>query len=367
MRKERQRQQTIDLRSDTFTLPSEAMYAALSRAPLGDDVYHEDPTVARLEALAAERTGKEAALLVSSGTQGNLVSLLSHCARGAEVIVGASTDLYNYEVSGMSAVGGLMPRPVEDARGYPTPDAIAAAVRSDDDVHVGPTGVVCLENTHQRAGGLPVPLERLEEIAAVTRDQGLPLHMDGARVFNAAVALGVDASEIVQHVDSVTFCLSKGLSCPAGSIVCAPAPFIARARRFRKMLGGGMRQAGWIAAAGIVALEEGIGRLADDHENARRLASGLARLKGVDLDPEKVATNIVYVRLDTAAPPAAAFVAALEAEGVKAFAMGYRLVRLVTHRNIDASLIEQAVEAAARALERADVGPAVAAAGPYAS
>jgi threonine aldolase len=357
---------TIDLRSDTFTLPTESMYDALPGAPLGDDVYGEDPTVRRLEALAAARTGKEAALLVTSGTQGNLVSLLTHCARGAEVILGASTDLYNYEVSGMSVVGGLMPRPVDDSLGYPAPEAVSAAIRDGEDVHVGPTGVVCVENTHQRAGGLPIPLERLAEIGALAREHGLPVHMDGARVFNAAVALGVDAFEIVRHVDSVTFCLSKGLSGPAGSIVSGPEPFIARARRMRKLLGGGMRQSGWIAAAGIVALEEGVDRLAEDHLNARRLADGLARVPGIELDPEAVKTNIVYLRLAPAAPAAVAFVAALEAEGVKAFAMGERLVRLVTHRNIEPSDVDRAVDAAARALERAHAEAPAARLGPYA-
>jgi threonine aldolase len=356
----------VDLRSDTFSLPGNAMYEALRVAPLGDDVYEEDPTVKRLEALAAERTGKEAALLVSSGTQGNLVSLLGHCSRGAEVILGASTDLYNYEVSGMSAVGGLMPRPVDDSAGYPAPDAIAAAIRPAEDVHVGPTGVVCIENTHQRAGGLPIPLDRLAQISAVARTYDVALHADGARVFNAAIALGVDASVILSHVDSVTFCLSKGLSCPIGSIVCGTEEFIVRARRTRKMLGGGMRQAGWIAVAGIVALEQGIDRLAEDHANARALADGLARLPGIELDPARVVTNIVYFRLDDDAPPADAFIAALDRQGVRAFAMGERLVRMVTYRTIDREQIETAVAAAARALESAALEAAPAAPGPYA-
>jgi threonine aldolase len=354
----------VDLRSDTFSLPSGAMYEALRSAPLGDDVYAEDPTVRRLEALAAERTGKEAALLVTSGTQGNLVSLLAHCPPGAEVILGASTDLYNHEVGGMSAVGGLMPRPVDDRAGHPAPEAITAAIRPDD-VHAGPTGAICIEDTHQRAGGLPVPLDRLAEISAVARAHDVPLHADGARVFNAAVALGVDASAMLSSVDSVTFCLSKGLSCPAGSVVCGTAEFVGRARRMRKMLGGGMRQAGWIAAAGIVALEEGVDRLADDHANARALADGLARLPGIELEPDRVVTNIVYFGLGGDAPPAGAFVAALERQGVRCFAMGERLVRMVTYRGIDREHVEAAVAAAARALDAA-VDVEAGALGPYA-
>jgi threonine aldolase len=343
----------IELRSDTFSLPTPAMYAALGDAPLGDDVYEEDATVKRLEELAAERTGKEAALLVASGTQGNLVSLLSHCPRGAEVIVGASSDLYNYEVSGMSAVGGLMPRSVDDASGYPPAELVDAAIRPRDEVHAGPTGVICVENSHQRAGGRPLPMSELAAIADVAEVHRLPLHMDGARVFNAAVALGLPAHRVVERVDSVTFCLSKGLSCPIGSVVCGRREFIAKARRVRKMVGGGMRQAGWIAAAGIVGLEQGTARLSEDHANAKSLALGLSRLPGVELEADDVLTNIVYFEVASEGATAAGFVAALEREGVRALAIGPKLVRMVTHRNVDTDDVHRAILAAEQALERA--------------
>jgi threonine aldolase len=312
---------TVDLRSDTVTLPSEEMYEALREAPLGDDVFREDATVNRLEALAAEKTGKEAALLVSSGTQGNIVALLAHCPRGSEVILGANCHIYNYEAGGMAALGGLIPRVLSDADGAPRPEDVAAAVRPRD-VHAAPTALVCLESTHNRAGGVAVPLERMRAIKAVAREHGFPVHLDGARVFNAAQALGVDAREVTQHVDTLTFCLTKGLSCPVGSLVCGPADFIDRARKYRKMLGSGMRQAGWIAAAGVVALERLIPRLAEDHANARRLAEGLAQIPGVSIDPAKVQSNLVFFEIPGIEGTAREFVGRLMAGGVRCNPVG---------------------------------------------
>ena len=270
----------IDLRSDTFTLPTPAMRKAMVSAPLGDDVFGEDPTVNQLQALAAERMGFEAALFVSSGTQGNLVSLLSHCGRGDEVIMGDQAHTFRYEQGGSAAVGGIHPRTLPtQADGSLRLEDIAAAIREDND-HYPISRLVCLENTHNRCGGRYLTPAYTRSVAELAHRHGLKLHIDGARLFNAAVAQGVDVRELVQGADSVTFCLSKGLSAPAGSVVCGSAEFIRRARRARKVLGGGMRQAGVLAAAGIVALTEMVDRLADDHRHARRLAQGIAGTAG---------------------------------------------------------------------------------------
>jgi threonine aldolase len=337
------------LRSDTFTLPTESMYEAVCRAPLGDDIYREDPTVARLERLAARMVGKEAALLVTSGTQANLVALLTHCPRGSEVVVGATSDVLNWEVSGMAALGGLMPRAVPDDDGYPNPDEVRAAIRPAD-VHVGPTGLICVENTHQRSGGRPIPLSILAALRLVSIERGVPIHMDGARLFNAAVALGRSAADIAASVTSVSFCLSKGLSAPIGSILCGTSEFIERARWTRKMLGGGMRQAGWIAAAGIVALEQNVNRLEDDHANARHLAAGLGRLAGLAVDPAAVVTNIVLVDVRPSGRSPDELVDRLGSRGVRALAAGSSHVRLVTHRGVGRTDVDAAVAAFSRAL-----------------
>jgi threonine aldolase len=329
----------IDLRSDTFTLPSEAMYAALRRAPLGDDVYREDPTVVHLEAAAAEKTGKDAALLVTSGTQGNLVALLAQCERGSEVILGSDSDLYNSETGGFAALGGLVPRIVDDRQGFPAASDVRAAIRAPD-VHVGPTGILCLESTHQRAGGVPIPLDALADLAAAAHESAVPVHLDGARLFNAATALAVDAREITRHVDTVTFCLSKGLSCPVGALVCGPLATIERARWARKMLGGGMRQAGWIAAAGLVGLEDGVARLEQDHARAQLLAELLEQIPGVTLKPASLRTNIVYFSVSGWDDQTLA--GRLATAGVRAFSMGGGEIRFVVHRNIDDADIHQA-------------------------
>jgi threonine aldolase len=283
---------TIDLRSDTVTQPTPAMREAMYRAEVGDDVFGEDPTVNRLEQMAAERLGKEAALFVVSGTMGNLVALLTHCGRGDEAILGDCSHTFLFEQGGMAALGGIMPHLVSNQPdGTLRLEDIEGAIR-EDDAHFPRTRLVCLENTHNMCNGTPLTAEYTAQVARLARVHGLRVHMDGARIFNAAAALGVDAQELVRDVDSVMFCLSKGLCAPVGSLLCGSADFIAEARRARKVVGGGMRQAGVLAAAGIVALEEIVPRLEEDHVRARRLAEGLAEIPGVEVAP--VTTNILY-------------------------------------------------------------------------
>ena len=285
----------IDLRSDTVTHPTPAMREAMYRAEVGDDVFGEDPTVNRLERMAAERLGKEAALLVVSGTMGNLVALLTHCGRGDEVILGERSHTFLFEQGGMAALGGITPHPVPNQPdGTLRLEDIEGAIRGDN-VHFPRTRLVCLENTHNVCNGTPLTAEYTAQVARLARARGLRVHLDGARVFNAAAVLGVDVRKLVREVDSVMFCLSKGLCAPVGSLVCGSAEFIAQARRSRKVVGGGMRQAGILAAAGIVALEQIADRLAEDHVRAQRLAQGLAQIPGVEVAP--VASNILYFRL----------------------------------------------------------------------
>ncbi len=282
----------IDLRSDTVTQPTPAMREAMYRAEVGDDVFGEDPTVNRLEAMAAERMGKEAALFVASGTMGNLVALLAHCGRGDEVILGDRCHTYLFEQGGMAALGGITPRPIPNQPdGTLRLEDIEQAMR-EDNVHFPRTRLVCLENTHNMCNGAPLTTEYTAQVAQLAHARGLRVHLDGARIFNAAAALGVDVRELVREVDSVMFCLSKGLCAPVGSLVCGSADFVAEARRARKVLGGGMRQAGVLAAAGIVALEQMTGRVGEDNARARRLAQGLAQIPGVEVAP--TTTNILY-------------------------------------------------------------------------
>jgi threonine aldolase len=345
----------IDLRSDTVTLPSPAMREAIARAELGDDVYGDDPTVNRLEQLAAARVGKEAAVLVVSGTMGNLAALLAHGQRGQRVILGDECHIFQYEAGGASALGGLAYHTLPTAADGTLPlEELAAAATSSADSHYAPPGVICLENTHNRCGGRVLPLGYMAEAHAIAREHGLPLHLDGARVFNAAVALDVDVTAITRHVDTVQFCLSKGLAAPVGSIVAGPRPFVERVRRVRKMLGGGMRQAGIIAAAGIVALNEMIERLADDHANARTLAEGLATIPGITIDPNTVETNIVRFALADTAMPVADFLAGLRARGVLMGGMGGRYVRAVTHYGIEPDQIQATIAAVRAVLQTAN-------------
>ncbi len=335
----------IDLRSDTFTLPSSVMREAMCLAPLGDDVFGEDPTVNALEALAAERLGKEAALFVSSGTQGNLVSLLSHCGRGDEAIMGDQSHTFHYEQGGSAALGGIHPRIIPTtADGALYLEDIENAVRADD-AHFPVSRLVLLENTHNRAGGTYLTPEYTDDVANLAHSNGLKLHIDGARIFNAAVAQNIDVQALVRNADSVTFCLSKGLAAPVGSVVCGSEAFIHQARRARKVLGGGMRQAGVIAAAGIVALNEMVERLADDHENARRLALGIADLPGISLDLNLVQTNIFYFDLDHPRLTTLQFVQALRQQDIGVLDTGPNRIRVVTHYGIEAEHINEAITA----------------------
>lgn len=287
----------IDFRSDTVSWPTPAMREAMAAAVVGDDVYGEDPTVNALEALAAQKMGKEAALFVASGTMGNITGILSHATRGEQMIVGHDSHVMLWETGNVSTLGGIFPKtlPTDDI-GRMDAHTIAKIVNSDDD-HLPRSRLIHLENSYGQRGGYPVPLDYFSAVRVIADQHGLAVHLDGARLFNAAVALGVDPSEVTQYVDSVTFCLSKGLCAPVGSILCGSKSFIAKARRVRKSLGGGMRQAGILAAAGIVALNEMVDRLHIDHQNARKLAQGLASMPGIKVNPDMVKTNIVFFDL----------------------------------------------------------------------
>ncbi|MCG8568264.1 MAG: low-specificity L-threonine aldolase [Desulfobacterales bacterium] len=281
----------IDLRSDTVTRPTPEMRRAMADAAVGDDVYGEDPTVNRLEERAAEILGTEAALYCTSGTQSNLLGLLSHCQRGEEYIVGQTAHTYRYEAGGAAVLGSIQPQPLEfEVNGTLDLDRVASVIKPDD-FHFARTRLLCLENT---TAGRVLPMDYLARARTFTRDHNLGLHLDGARVFNAAVKLGLDVREITQHFDTISCCLSKGLGAPVGSILCGPKPFIDTARRWRKMVGGGMRQAGIIAAAGLHALEHHVDRLSQDHDNARILAQGLSEIQGISIVPESVQTNILF-------------------------------------------------------------------------
>jgi threonine aldolase len=340
--------QVIDLRSDTVTLPTPAMRRAMAAADVGDDVYGEDPTVNRLEALAAGLLGKPAAMFVASGTMGNLASVLAHCARGQEALLGDESHIYNYEAGGASALGGVVLHPVRTAPDGTLPlDALEAAIHLPDDnyhlYHHAPPGVICLENTHNRCGGAVVPPRYFADVAAMAARHGLPVHLDGARLFNAAVATGLDVRAWTAHVASVQICLSKGLAAPVGSVVAGAGPFVNRARQVRKMLGGGMRQAGVIAAAGIVALTEMVERLAEDHAHAKILAEGVAALPGVSLNPAAVQTNIVVFQSGSVRA-AAALVSAAREQGVLVSDFGGGRIRMVTHYGITADDCHRAVD-----------------------
>ena len=335
---------TIDLRSDTVTHPTPAMWEAMYRAEVGDDVYGEDPTVNRLEGMAAERLGKEAALFVVSGTMGNLVALLAHCGRGDEVILGDRSHTFLFEQGGMAALGGIVPHTIPNQPdGTLRLEEIEGAIRGDD-AHFPRTRLVCLENTHNVCNGTPLTAEYAAQVARLAHAHGLRVHLDGARIFNAAAALGVDVRELVREADSVMFCLSKGLCAPVGSLLCGSAGFIAEARRARKVVGGGMRQAGILAAAGIVALEQIAGRLAEDHVRAKRLAEGMAEIPGVEVAP--VATNILYFWLtEEVAKTPEEVVDALAQRGVRLLGRVGGRFRAVTHYWIGDEDVERVIEA----------------------
>lgn len=332
----------IDLRSDTVTLPTPQMRVAMANAEVGDDVFGEDPTVNRLEEMAATLMKKDAALFVASGTMANLVALLTHCGRGDEVIVGDKAHSFINEVGGMAALGGIHPRAIPNQ-----PDGTLAladiqnAIRGDN-VHWPRTKLIALENTHNACYGAPLTPAYHRAVYDLAHARGIRVHTDGARIFNAAVALNVPASEFAQYTDTISFCLSKGLSAPVGSLLCGPRDFIAEARRNRKMVGGGMRQAGIIAAAGIVALETMIERLADDHANARRLAEGLAEIPGIALDLARVKTNIVFFDV-TNNLTARQLAERAAREGVLIGVAGEQRIRVVTHYGIEREDVDTAV------------------------
>ncbi|NLG84881.1 MAG: low-specificity L-threonine aldolase [Firmicutes bacterium] len=336
----------IDLRSDTVTQPTPAMRTAMARARVGDDVFGEDPTVRELEELGAAMIGKEAALFVASGTMGNQVAVMTHASRGDEVIVEAEAHIYYYEVGALAVLAGVQARPVVGERGYIPPERISAAIRPES-INFPRTALLCLENTHNRAGGAVITPRQMRAMAEVAHARGIPVHLDGARIFNAAVALGVTAAELAAPADSVMFCLSKGLCAPVGSLLAGSREFIARARKCRKMLGGGMRQAGILAAAGIVALREMVERLAEDHAKARRLAEGLAAIRGIAIDPAGVETNIVLFSVAPLGVGSEDFLARLAARGVLGTSFGEDTVRFVTHHDVDASQIDLALRAVA--------------------
>jgi threonine aldolase len=304
------------------------MLRAMAEAPLGDDVYAEDPTVNRLQEMLAELTGFDAALFMPSGTMTNQVALAVHAERGTEVILPEGGHVYEYEPGSMAVISGLLPRVVRAPRGVPAAADVQAAVHRS--IHQAPSGVIVLENTHNRAGGTVVPLERCREIRAVADAEGLPLHLDGARAFNAATALDVEISEVCAAFHSASICLSKGLAAPVGSVLLGSSRFIGAAHRYRKLLGGGMRQAGVLAAAGIVAVTEMTGRLAEDHARARTLAAGLAQLGGFSVDLESVQTNMVYLQVQDAA----GICARLAERGVLCNALDASTIRLVTHYHV---------------------------------
>jgi threonine aldolase len=334
----------VDMRSDTVTQPTPAMRKAMSEAKVGDDVFGEDPTVNRLEEMVAQRLGKETALFVPSGTMANLVSQLTHCSRGDEMILGDQSHMFVYEQGGSAALGGIHPRSLKNM-----PDGtmaladIEAAIRPDD-VHFPRTKLVVLENTHNRCNGSSLEIDYVSSVAELAHGYGLKLHVDGARLFNAAIALGEDIGNLVAKTDSVSICLSKGLAAPVGSVVSGNEDFISEARRNRKVVGGGMRQAGILAAAGIVALTEMVDRLADDHNNAKKLAEGLANIEGLSIDPDLVSTNIVYVDITQKGMTAAMLAQRLNSRGIRLLPTGLDRLRAVTNYHVTASDIDYALD-----------------------
>ena len=332
----------IDLRSDTLSLPTEEMLRAIATAKLGDDSRDGDPTVLELEALAAEMLGKEAAMLTPSGTMSNLVAMRTHAEPGATAIVEQSAHLYGLEFGGIAAAAGLLVLPLPGRLGAIDLDALRFAVRKAG-AGFPARGLLCLENTHNNAGGTVISIEHTERCAEIAHAAGIPVHLDGARIFNAAVALGVEAKKLVAPVDSVCFCLSKGLSAPIGSVLCGSAAFIRRARLVRRMLGGNMRQAGIIAAPGLVALRTLIPRLAEDHANARRLGEALAQIPGLGVDLATVQTNMVRVDVKALGIDGATFARHLAARGVRGLPDMGTVVRFVTYRNITRDDIERAI------------------------
>jgi threonine aldolase len=340
----RQNMRIVDMRSDTITQPTPSMRRAMFETEVGDDVFGEDPAVNRLEEMVARRLGKEAALFMASGTMANLVSQLTHCGRGDEIILGDQSHMFFYEQGGSAALGGIHSRSLRNkSDGTMALADIEAAIRPND-VHFPRTKLIVLENTHNRCNGSPLDVGYMHSVAEVTRHYGLKLHVDGARLFNAAIALGVDAKDLVAEADSVSICLSKGLAAPVGSVVSGKKAFISQARRNRKLVGGGMRQAGILAAAGIVAMTEMVDRLADDHENARKLAEGLANMESLSIDPDRVLTNIVYVDITQKGGTAQILAERLDSRGIRLLPTGPKQLRAVTNYHVTSSDIDYALD-----------------------
>jgi threonine aldolase len=339
----------IDLRSDTVTKPTEAMRKAMAEAEVGDDVYGEDPTVRKLEELAAELLGKEAGLFVTSGTQGNQVAIATHAQKGDEVIAETEAHIFYYEAAAVAAIAGAQIRQILGHRGIMHPEDVRKAIR-EPNVHHPRTALISIENTHNRSGGTVIPVENLAAIRAIAMDYGVPIHMDGARLFNAAVAAGRPARDFADQVDTVQICLSKGLCAPVGSVLVGSKDFIERARQWRKRLGGGMRQAGVIAAPGIIALTEMVERLAVDHENARHLGEKIANIPGVKVDLATVQTNIVVADIADSGMDVPTFLTRLREGGVLATSFGSTLVRFVTHHDVTREQIDRAISVVASAV-----------------
>jgi len=334
----------IDIRSDTVTQPTQAMRDAMYRAEVGDDVYGEDPTVNKLEEMAAEIMGKEAALFVTSGTQGNQTAVLSHTNRGDEIILEETAHIFTHEVAGTAFLSGVQVKAVRGHNGIMQVEDIEKAIRPEN-IHYPKTALICLENTHNRAGGTVTPVEHMRDIYEMAHRHNIPVHLDGARIFNAAIYLGVPAKEIAKYADSVQFCLSKGLCAPVGSLLVGSEDFIKKARKYRKMLGGGLRQSGFLAAAGIVALTEMVDRLAEDHENARVLAEGLANIKGIDINMETVQTNIIVFSIEGLGINGDRFASMLYDRGIKANGSPDYGMRFVTHKDVTREDIQTVLKA----------------------
>lgn len=339
----------VDLRSDTLTKPTPEMRQAIAQAEVGDDVFGEDPTVNSLQEMAAELLGKEAAIFVCSGTMANQLAIRAQTQHGDEIIVEKNCHTFNYEAGGAAALSGVLVHTLEGRRGILEADQIREAIRPADH-HFAPTRLICLENTHNRGGGSIYPIDKIASIRELALERDLFMHLDGARLFNASVASGVEAKEYARHFDSVSFCLSKGLGCPVGSLVAGSGPLIEKIHRFRKMFGGGMRQAGILAAAGIYALEHNIARLREDHDNAKRLARGLHAISGVTIDPEEVETNIVIFDVTGTGRSADEMTDLLKQRGVLVLPVSETRIRAVTHLDVTQDDIDRAIAATRQAV-----------------
>lgn len=334
----------VDLRSDTITKPTEEMRKAMYRAEVGDDVYCEDPTIIDLEKRASKIIGKEDALFVPSGTMGNQIALLCHTQRGQEIILDNNSHIFKFEVGGLGFLCGLQARTIESNKGKMDIRKVEESIIDDNDIQRPQTGIICLENTHNLCGGVVLDLHYMKEVYEMARLKKIPVHLDGARIFNASVYLGIEAKEIAKYCDSVMFCLSKGLCAPVGSIIAGNRELVSKARRYRKILGGGMRQAGILAAAGIVALDEMIDRLIEDHEKTKLLANGLGNIKGIDIDYNFVHTNILIIDIKNTGYKVDDILEKMKARGIRALKFSNTLIRFVTHRYIDKEDIDYTIK-----------------------